>query len=133
MAIVESRPALWPHQDRGIAQVQALIGEGVDKICLTSPTGGGKGRIICELIEHYAAMGWPISVYINRKVLLEQTIRVLSEAGIEFGVRASEMDCITSSEKKTWPRRPALWRSGSDPARPATLGAEAANIKHSPI
>jgi hypothetical protein len=80
---------LWPHQVNGIAAVIAAILSGERRICLTSPTGGGKTSMICHLIEWALDNGWYVVLYTNRKLLIEQLSRVLAQHNIEFGVRAS--------------------------------------------
>ena len=49
---------LWPHQDRGIEEIKKLILAGEKRNCLTSPTGGGKSRMIEELILWVVKQGW---------------------------------------------------------------------------
>ena len=85
-------PPLWPHQERALAELVPLIEEG-NRICVTSPTGGGKSRIITELLE----LGYRTALYTNRRLLLEQLARVLTEAGLGFGVRTAD-DEENSSE-----------------------------------
>lgn len=80
---------LWPHQIRGIDDTLSAIAQGQRRICLTSPTGGGKTRIMSGLIEHYLDSGRKVALYTNRKLLIEQTSRVLELAGHNVGVRAS--------------------------------------------
>lgn len=78
-------PPLWPHQARGLAEVDQLIEEGWHRIVVTSPTGGGKTRMMLELIKK----GLPTLLLTNRTMLLEQTANSLTNAGIRFGVRAA--------------------------------------------
>ena len=60
---------LWTHQERGLSEISAAIDRGARDICLTSPTGGGKSRIIFELI--HGASG-DVSLYTDRRMLLRQ-------------------------------------------------------------
>lgn len=80
---------LWPHQRRGIDDVLAAIGEGVRLILLTSPTGMGKSRMVCEIIETLCEQGWYAVLYTNRLLLIDQLKRVLDQHGIDYGVRAA--------------------------------------------
>jgi DNA repair protein RadD len=82
-------PALWPHQQAGIDGTLDAVARGVRRICLTSPTGGGKTRMMTELVRHYARVGRRAVIYTNRIMLLEQMIRTFFEADIDFGVRAA--------------------------------------------
>lgn len=80
---------LWLHQKRGIeAVLQAILG-GIRRVVLSSPTGGGKSRMACELIDRWLDEGLTIAVYTRRRVLIEQLSRVLKAHGIEFGTRAA--------------------------------------------
>lgn len=80
---------LWPHQIQAVEDVQAAISAGHRRILLTSPTGGGKTRMACELIEAWTDAGLKVALYTNRRLLVEQTSRVMSHAGIDHGVRAA--------------------------------------------
>lgn len=75
---------LWPHQLRGLAQLRERMKPGA-RICLACPTGGGKTVMMTELLkEDRRAV-----LYTNRKMLLDQTSRVLDDNGIRHGVRAA--------------------------------------------
>lgn len=77
---------LWPHQQAGLNTVAELIESGAKRICLTSPTGGGKTFMMANRIMESEA---PTIIYTHRKLLHEQTSRRMDEFGIEHGVRAS--------------------------------------------
>lgn len=79
----------WPHQPDGVNQVISAIREGVQRLCLCTPTGGGKTWMMCEIIKEACAWDWNAVVYTNRKLLVEQLCRVMSAANIRFGVRAA--------------------------------------------
>jgi superfamily II DNA or RNA helicase len=81
--------ALWPHQSRGVNAVFDAIDAGERALCLTSPTGMGKSRMACEIIERLADHGWRAVLYTNRCMLVEQIRGVLDRHGIPFGVRAA--------------------------------------------
>lgn len=83
------RPPLWPHQDRAIAETTAAITAGERALCLTSPTGGGKSRCMEELIWWNKERDGKTILFTNRRLLLEQLMAVLQQAGIFFGVRAA--------------------------------------------
>lgn len=85
--------ALWPHQVRGIEEAKKNILAGVRRQCVTSPTGGGKTKMMVETIDWAQhALGWKTALYTNRRMLTEQMIRMLNEHEVEFGVRASGYD-----------------------------------------
>ena len=82
-------PELWPHQVRGIEAVKAAIRKGRRRILLTIPTGGGKTRVACELIEWTMQLGGRAILYTNRKLLVEQISQVMAKAGLEHGIRSA--------------------------------------------
>lgn len=81
--------ALWPHQQRGLDELFDAIGAGEQSICLTSPTGGGKSRMMVEAIHIAKERRWPVVLYTNRKMLLDQLSKTLKKAGITHGIRAN--------------------------------------------
>lgn len=83
---------LWPHQKRGIQDVLEALNSGKRRICLTSPTAGGKARIISEIIKDRVFHGKKCTLYSNRKLLTNQLMEQLQEDGISFGVRAAEYE-----------------------------------------
>lgn len=81
---------LWNHQHRAIQEILGHIRGGGRRILLTSPTGGGKSRIIYELMAYFLAENhWRSIIYTNRKMLVEQIVRGLGEAGLDCGIRAA--------------------------------------------
>ena len=66
-----------------------LLLAGERQLCLTSPTGGGKSHIICRLIEWALENAYLPVLYTNRKLLIDQLVRVLDAHGIDHGVRAA--------------------------------------------
>lgn len=79
---------LWPHQIRGIAETQSALSR-VDRVVLTSPTGGGKSRMIAPLIEWGREAFGPAVLLTPRKMLTEQLHATLTDHGIRHGVRAA--------------------------------------------
>lgn len=84
-----SLPAMWPHQLRAYDEVRDAHRGGWNRVVLTIPTGGGKTRVICELVANWLAEGLKVVVYTNRRMLVDQLRRVLTAAGFQFGVRAA--------------------------------------------
>ena len=76
---------LWPHQERGLREVAALIRGRAKRICVVSPTGGGKSRMMRTMIEAEKSS----VLYTNRKMLFNQLCGGLDDAGINYGKRAS--------------------------------------------
>jgi superfamily II DNA or RNA helicase len=80
--------SLWPHQERGLAALEDAMNRGVKRLLFTSPTGGGKTKVMIALLQ----MGFKSVVYSHRKLLREQLEGVLTDAGLRFGVRAAGVD-----------------------------------------
>lgn len=98
---------LWPHQRIGIRGVIAAAQADQRRLVLTAPCGAGKTRMMTELIEWATSAGMPTALYTSRRMLFRQTCRVLTNHGIEFGMRASGEEtallrniqlCMTQSE-----------------------------------
>lgn len=84
-----SEKARWPHQVRALEQTIARIEAGAKRICVTSPTGGGKTLCMIDLIRWSQSKGMKTALYTNRRLLLDQTNHVLANHGINAGIRAS--------------------------------------------
>lgn len=82
----------WPHQTFATQEVSRLIDEGRTSLCVTSPTGGGKTRIVQRLCEWAVSRLWRVAIFTNRKLLTAQLSRALDASGIHVGVRASEFE-----------------------------------------
>lgn len=85
----DSLPPPWPHQEFARNEFWKHYSAGDRRICITSPTGGGKSNITSALILDAAKAGMRVSFYVHRKMLLEQTAKVFTRNGIRFGIRAS--------------------------------------------
>ena len=77
----------WPHQINGLEDIENAKLSGFRRICVTSPTGGGKSLMQRDLIQSKKA---PSALYTNRRMLLEQLSAGLSGDGIEHGIRAAD-------------------------------------------
>jgi len=76
---------LWPHQVRGLTELQNLIDAGETRICITAPTGAGKSRM---MMTHILA-NRKSTLYTDRKMLFSQLAGNLDDANIFYGRRAS--------------------------------------------
>jgi len=83
---------LWDHQAYAVRTVVNLAADGRRAICVTSPTGGGKSRIIEELALEWLNRHQRVILYANRRLLIEQLVRDFTLAGIDHGVRAAKYD-----------------------------------------
>jgi superfamily II DNA or RNA helicase len=81
---------LWPHQVEGIEGVRDALARGRKRLCLTSPTGMGKSRMTTELVQGWLAEGKRVSLYTNRRLLVQQLSDGLLAANMtDFGIRAA--------------------------------------------
>lgn len=78
--------SLWDHQLRGLEQVNAAIAGGDSAIVVTSPTGGGKSRMMFELVK---GLTGSVHIHTDRRMLMAQLSRNMEEAGIDHGLIAS--------------------------------------------
>jgi superfamily II DNA or RNA helicase len=76
----------WTHQTFAVLEVARLVSMGVRRIVVTSPTGGGKTRIMQRIIEHFRR---PTLILTNRTMLMEQTALKLEEQGFDYDMRAA--------------------------------------------
>lgn len=79
---------LWATQKKGVSETLEGLSQGWKKVCVTSPTGGGKTRIMGEIAYHYLSQEAKVVLYTNRTMLLEQTSNVFGGFGLDHGVRA---------------------------------------------
>jgi superfamily II DNA or RNA helicase len=82
----------WPHQVRAVEETLAAIARGERRICVTSPTGGGKTQIMLDLARRTLDQDGRVSLHSNRRMLTDQTSDVQIEAGMYHGVRAAGYD-----------------------------------------
>lgn len=76
---------LWKHQVFGLEEIKRAKAAKINPVLLTSPTGGGKTRIMTEI----ASWGYPTSLYVDKRIQLDQLSERLNEAGISHGIRAA--------------------------------------------
>jgi len=84
---------LWPHQASALHNINRARHSGIKNILLTSPTGGGKTVVMTELIlDELSDTPNDISLYTDRRMLLNQISERLYEKGIDHGIRAAGID-----------------------------------------
>ncbi len=74
----------WPHQLKAEQELPDLLVPGA-KVCLTTPTGGGKSEMVFTQMRRVESS----ILYTNRRMLLSQLANRLEGAGIRFGIRAA--------------------------------------------
>lgn len=80
----------WPHQERGLRETIESIAPR-RWICVTSPTGGGKSKIMEGICWYALDNGMKVDLKVHRNLLLRQLIGVFQRASVPFGVRAATM------------------------------------------
>lgn len=86
-----ARP-LWPHQIRGIEAARQAQRDGHRAIAITSPTGGGKTRMITEMIADAVSRDRRAALFTNRRILTRQTVDTLATQGVDYGIIAAGYD-----------------------------------------
>jgi len=87
--------ALWPHQISALAELADAIEAGETRICITSPTGGGKSRVM--LTHILANPELRFQLYTDRRMLLSQLAGNLEQAGIHAGIIAAGCEWTNSN------------------------------------
>lgn len=81
--------ALWPHQSYVLSETDLLMSQGVRRVCITSPTGGGKSRMMLEEAVRAVNRGQRVALLTPRKLLTDQVISGFEERQVPFSVRAA--------------------------------------------
>jgi len=79
----------WPHQRLALAESDKAEAQ-YKRICITTPTGGGKTFVAANKIHNWLQEGHTVAIYTNRRALITQLKEKLGEYGIEFGIRAAK-------------------------------------------
>lgn len=87
----EPSPHLWVPQRRGVMETIAMIEAGQD-LCLYGPTGSGKTTIASELARWASDRGIGTCFYVNRKLLVCQTLQRFRDDGLDAAVRAADYE-----------------------------------------
>lgn len=78
--------SLWPHQELAVAEVERAWSEGIQSIIVQVPTGGGKSRIIRQIVDNHSRSKRVIYVVVHASALVEQLSEELHDAGIRHGI-----------------------------------------------
>lgn len=79
----------WPHQTYAVSETLRRLADGETAVCVTSPTGGGKSRVMQRLCESFTNDRLQTVVMSNRILLTTQLLRGLDSAGVNVGCRAA--------------------------------------------
>ena len=77
---------LWPHQERGLSQLESLIMQGERDITIAAPTGAGKSRMMADATK-FTRLG--VGFFCVRRTHTENIRDALEQYGYTVGVRAS--------------------------------------------
>ena len=80
------KPKLRPYQERAISQLRDCVSNGLKKIIMALPTGGGKSVIFAKIIENAIEKDKTILWLVHRRNLVYQMKGVLSQFGIDCGL-----------------------------------------------
>jgi superfamily II DNA or RNA helicase len=73
----------WPHQIYGVSEVRRLMAAGRKRICLCSPTGGGKSKMMIQIAEDALNEGKRVLQLASRRWLLDQLYTGLTCDGFD--------------------------------------------------
>lgn len=77
---------LRPYQMDAVAQIEKHWSEGRQAVLCQLPTGGGKSRIIRQIVDDYSQSKKVIYLIAHRNTLVNQLSKEVSEAGIKHGI-----------------------------------------------
>lgn len=91
--------ALRPYQVKGYDQCRSFLAQGVFKILLVVPTGGGKTTMASHIIQSAVNKGSRVLFLAHRKELINQASRRCDDEGIDHGI-------IKAGSKRYYPLMP---------------------------
>ena len=86
----------WPHQIYGVSEVRRLMAAGRKRICLCSPTGGGKSKMMIQIAEDALNEGKRVLQLASRRWLLDQLYTGLTCDGFDVRQMRSGVKDITA-------------------------------------
>ena len=98
--------ALYPFQEKVIADVDAAIAAGRRRIIIVVPTGGGKTVIASALIKRVAQERGSSLVLAHRREIIQQTSAKLRGHGVAHGIIQSGVQPRRSKTSRLPPSRP---------------------------
>ncbi len=78
--------ALRPYQVKGYHDCRQALAQGIYKILIVLPTGGGKTTLASHIIDSAEKKGSRILFLAHRKELIDQASRRLDDEGIDHGI-----------------------------------------------
>lgn len=84
---------LRDYQHRAEGEARSCLAQGIKRVCLYLPTGGGKTLTATSIIQKAVAKGRRVVFVANRKQLVRQTSEVLHRYSIAHGIMQAENTC----------------------------------------
>jgi superfamily II DNA or RNA helicase len=75
--------SLWPHQVKGKEELREAVKRGHRRVVLQVATGGGKTRLMAEIILDALKKGSKVVFCVPLKALVDQTVKEFQETGIK--------------------------------------------------
>lgn len=91
--------ALRPYQVKGYSECRSNLAQGIYKILVVLPTGGGKTTLASHIIHSAVNKGSHVLFLAHRKELILQASRRLDDEGIDHGI-------IKAKNKRYYPLQP---------------------------
>ena len=77
---------LRPYQQRDLDEIRALLARGYRRPLVVSPTGSGKGVVICRIVQGAKQLAKKVFFVVNRRSLVEDMSRRVEQWDIDHGV-----------------------------------------------
>ena len=77
---------LRPYQQRDLDEIRALLARGYRRPLVVSPTGSGKGVVICRIVKGAVQLKKKVFFVVNRRSLVEDMSRRVEQWDIDHGV-----------------------------------------------
>ena len=74
---------IWPHQVKGKEELREAVKHGHLRVVLQVATGGGKTRLMAEIIIDALKKGSKVVFCVPLKALVDQTVKEFQETGIK--------------------------------------------------
>lgn len=85
----------WAHQTFAVSEYKRIRDGGSKSMCITAPTGAGKGTVIQRIIEDAVDSGKKAALITQRRLLTSQLAKNISACGTHVGVRAADFESWT--------------------------------------
>jgi DNA repair protein RadD len=87
-----AKPQLRDYQAQLITDINAAFAAGRHRLIAVAATGAGKTVVLAKLVADAVARGEQVLILVHKRELVRQTIRKLSDAGLDAGIIAAGFD-----------------------------------------